>query len=71
MKNEIYDLLDIGQALGRSEMKKLMAGSGGTCGGCSSCFGWGGSCSENRLAHYCGMIQSDSGSYIRCYRANF
>jgi len=29
------ELLNIGQALGRDEMKKLMAGTGGSCGTCS------------------------------------
>jgi hypothetical protein len=32
------DILNIGQALGRSEMKKLMAGSGGS-GSCYYCVG--------------------------------
>jgi hypothetical protein len=65
-------LFNTGQVLGRSEMKKIMAGSGnGNCSGCSDCFGWGGSCNTTSTKHYCGMIQGSSGQYVSCYRDNF
>ncbi len=43
-----------------------------TCtGGCSGCFGWGGSCKNQDLPHYCGTLQGSDGSFTTCYRQCF
>jgi len=72
MKNQTFDLMNFGHALGREEMRKLMAGSGcpecPTCtGGCSGCFS---GCSETRSSSECGKIQAPNGGIITCYRVN-
>ena len=63
--------LNFGHVLGRSEMKKIAAGSsGGDCSGCGDCFGNG--CSSTVDDVYCGMIQDTrDGSYTSCYRSSF
>ena len=38
------------------------------CTGCSTCFGWGGSCADAKYPLYCGMIYGEQSGYIRCYR---
>jgi len=42
-----------------------------TCGGCSDCFGWGGTCHDENDNHYCGMIYSEESGYVTCYRESY
>ena len=63
MKNKPFNPLHFGQALGREEMKKMMAGSGSggncwlECSNCnnSTCMGNVPNCTKSTIYQYCGL----------------
>ncbi|MCC5905539.1 MAG: hypothetical protein JJU13_05000 [Balneolaceae bacterium] len=55
-----------------SGISALAVSSGECTGGCSGCFGWGGTCHDSSDSWYCGaIVPVGGGTTTYCYRPNY